>query len=92
VNGKPKFFRRSLYAKITTHSSGWFIDAEFVFYALRLGVKIVDVPITFYPRAKGKSSVNMKSVLRLAQEIINHQLNVAMDRIRLAYHAIVHRS
>jgi glycosyltransferase involved in cell wall biosynthesis len=79
VNGKPKFFRRSLYTKFTTQSSGWFIDAEFVYYILHLGAKIIDVPITFYQREKGKSSVNFRTVTRLAQEIVQYELAMVRD-------------
>lgn len=71
VNGKPKFFRRKLYEKICTESRGWFFDTELVCYLLRLGANIYNVPITFFPRKKGKSSMSMKTIYQLFKEIIH---------------------
>jgi glycosyltransferase involved in cell wall biosynthesis len=68
VNGKPKFFLRSWYDHIHTESTGWFIDAELMYEFLRRGAKIINQPITFHQRKKGKSSVSIKSLMKVIKE------------------------
>ncbi|MBI4085846.1 MAG: glycosyltransferase family 2 protein [Candidatus Liptonbacteria bacterium] len=57
INAKPKLFRRSFYENITLTSIDWFIDAETVIKALRLGVSIKEHPITFQSRKGGASAI-----------------------------------
>ncbi len=72
INGKPKFFLRSWYEKIKINAHGWFIDTEIVNLYLRSQKikKIETVPIFFYSRKQGRSSVHFWMVFAFIKEAI----------------------
>ncbi|MEM6335821.1 MAG: glycosyltransferase family 2 protein [Bacteroidota bacterium] len=47
VNSKPKFVRRGAYERMRLSSDDWFIDAEMMIEARRLGLKVGEVPVVF---------------------------------------------
>jgi dolichol-phosphate mannosyltransferase len=49
INGKPKGLRRDAYEKMRLESDDWFVDAEIVLAARRLGIAVGEMPVTFLP-------------------------------------------
>lgn len=67
INGTPKLIRRDWLGKLDIKSRDWFIDAEIMIKSGYLGMKVSEMPVTFYPRKKGKSSVGFSTVLEFAK-------------------------
>lgn len=59
VNGTPKIFLRQVFDGLQLEQKDWFIDAEFILKARAKGIDILEVPVTFLPRAGGKSKVDL---------------------------------
>ena len=53
VNFAFKLFKRELLDKILLTSEGSFIDAEFLLEIKRVGAKITEIPMDYYPRVAG---------------------------------------
>ena len=47
VNGKPKGMTRAAYERLGLRSDDWFIDAEIVLAARRLGLSVAEMPVVF---------------------------------------------
>ncbi len=74
VNGCPKIFTRAAYEAIQPSSRDWFLDAEIMIKAHKLGLRVAEVPVIFYPRASGKSKVRWKTVVEFAINMIRYRL------------------
>ncbi len=74
VNGCPKIFTREAYEAIQPQSKDWFLDPEIMIKAHRLGLRIVEVPVIFYPRPSGKSKVRWQTVLEFIRNMIRYRL------------------
>ena len=74
VNGCPKIFTREAYEAIQPTSRDWFLDAEIMIKAHKLGLRVAEVPVIFYPRASGKSKVRWKTVLEFALNMFRYRL------------------
>ncbi len=74
VNGCPKIFTREAYEAIRPQSKDWFLDAEIMIKAHRLGLRVEEVPVIFYPRASGKSKVRWKTVLEFALNMFRYKI------------------
>lgn len=59
ANGCPKVFSRELFDKMTLKRKDWLIDPEIMYKASVLGTPIIEVPIIFQKRAKGRSYVTI---------------------------------
>jgi glycosyltransferase involved in cell wall biosynthesis len=47
INGKPKGLTRGAYERMTLSADDWFVDAEIVLEARRLGIPVGEMPVTF---------------------------------------------
>ncbi len=74
VNGCPKIFTREAYEAINPQSRDWFLDPEIMIKAHRLGLRIAEVPVIFYPRTSGKSKVRWKTVLEFVRNMIRYRV------------------
>jgi glycosyltransferase involved in cell wall biosynthesis len=63
VNAKPKILTRRAYDRMTLVSDDWFIDAEIMIEARRLGLRIGEVPTEFLGLTGRRSFVNLRAVL-----------------------------
>jgi len=59
INGKPKIFRKELLNKFRIESRDWFIDPEIMIKSSLLKLNILEVPIHFFMRKKGRSRVKL---------------------------------
>jgi glycosyltransferase involved in cell wall biosynthesis len=53
INGKPKGLTRAAYERMTLRSDDWFIDAEIVLAARRLGLTVAEMPVVFHATDRG---------------------------------------
>jgi len=69
INGKPKVFRRAAFQRLNLQSKDWFIDAEAMIQAKRLGFSIHEVPIAFAARKHGSSNVRFSTVIEFLKNM-----------------------
>ncbi|MCB0218482.1 MAG: glycosyltransferase family 2 protein [Chrysiogenetes bacterium] len=77
VNGKPKFMSRELYEQMGLESRDWFIDAEILIKAARLGVQASEYDVHFLKREHGASHVNAGTVFEFLGNMLNYRLGRA---------------
>jgi glycosyltransferase involved in cell wall biosynthesis len=70
LNATPKVMTRAFYEKVQLESKDWFIDAEMVIKAEKLGMKIGQMEIEYLPRLKGKSSVRLRHIFEFLGNMI----------------------
>lgn len=62
VNGKPKGLTRAAYERMSLTSDGWFIDAEIVLAARRLGLDVGELPVVFRRNDERQSFVEPAAI------------------------------
>ncbi len=70
INAAPKIFSREFYKRARLESTDWFIDAELVIKAAKLGYTIGEMPIEYLPRLKGKSTVRLVHIWQFLKNMI----------------------
>ncbi|HEY5382971.1 MAG TPA: glycosyltransferase family 2 protein [Candidatus Paceibacterota bacterium] len=78
LNATPKVMTRVFYEQAHLESKDWFIDAEMVIKAEKMGMKIGEMKIEYLPRLKGKSMVRLKHIFEFLG-------NMLAWRARLSY-------
>src|SRR5579885_1372231 len=63
VNGKPKVLRREALQRLDPTARDWFIDAEIMIRASRLGFSVREIPVAFRARRAGASNVRVSTIL-----------------------------
>ncbi len=59
ANGCPKVFKKELFNSMALKKKDWLIDPELLYKAHRLGIRIIEIPIVFHKRKKGRSYVTL---------------------------------
>ena len=62
VNGKPKGLTRAAYEQLHLASDDWFVDAEIVIKARRLGLRITELPVIYGANQHRHSLVRLSTV------------------------------
>ena len=71
VNCAFKLIRRDLLARMALHAEGALINTEMLVIARQLHARVVEVPITHYPRTAGKQTgANLRVVVRAFRELL----------------------
>ena len=70
LNASPKVFTRRFYEAVQLESLDWFIDAEMVIKAEKLGFTVREVEIEYLPRLKGKSTVRMRHLFEFLGNMV----------------------
>ncbi len=70
VNGKPKILTKDAYMKMNLESLDWFIDAEMMIKARRLGLTVGDIETDFYKNPERKSFVSFKANFEFLGNIV----------------------
>jgi glycosyltransferase involved in cell wall biosynthesis len=78
INGKPKGFTRTAYERMQLTSDDWFIDAEIVLEARRLGLRIDEFPVVFRNNLNRESFVRPRTILEFARNMLRQRF----DRFR----------
>ncbi|MBI4370177.1 MAG: glycosyltransferase family 2 protein [Elusimicrobia bacterium] len=69
INSPPKVIERGLFEKLQLTSKDWFIDAEIIIKASRLGVAPVEFPIEIARRCAGESHVKISTIFEFLKNI-----------------------
>ena len=75
VNSKPKIMKRSSYDRMVLNSTDWFIDAEIMLNALKLDLKIYELPVQFKPLVDRKSFVKWSAVIEFSKNLFHARWN-----------------
>ena len=70
VNSKPKIFTRKVLESLTLTSDDWFIDAEIMVNASRLGIVFYEFPIDFYELQGRTSFVKFYAIFEFIRNLI----------------------
>jgi glycosyltransferase involved in cell wall biosynthesis len=74
INGKPKGLTRSAYERMTLTSDDWFVDAEIVLTARRLGLHVVELPVVFLENTQRSSFVRASSIWEFVVHMARYRL------------------
>jgi glycosyltransferase involved in cell wall biosynthesis len=77
INGKPKGIRKDAYERMTLRTDDWFADAEIVLEALRLGMRIVEVPVVFHRNDERASFVRPSAIWEFIRHMARYRLRGA---------------
>jgi nucleoside-diphosphate-sugar epimerase len=70
INATPKMMERRAWERMELQCRDWFIDAEVVFKAKKLGLNFVEVPVIFMPRQAGRSWVNLGTTFEFVRNLL----------------------
>lgn len=73
MNAKPKIFTREAYEKLRLESNDWFIDAEIMIQARRLGFRIGEVPTEFYAHKERPSFISFRAIWEFIKNLIRYR-------------------
>lgn len=73
VNSKPKIMKRDVYRQMDLRSTDWFLDAELILNALRLNLRIYEVPIHFSGLRGRESFVRFQAIYEFARNLIAYR-------------------
>ncbi|HSB52970.1 MAG TPA: glycosyltransferase family 2 protein [Gemmatimonadales bacterium] len=74
VNAKPKILTRSAYQRLNLRSDDWFIDAEILIQARRLGFRIGEIETEFLGLTGRRSFVTMAAAVEFLRNLVRHRL------------------
>lgn len=74
INAHPKMYRRSSFEKLAISHRDWFIDAEALMKAHRLGYRVAEVPARFEARQHGRSNIRLKTIFEFAANMVKYRL------------------
>jgi glycosyltransferase involved in cell wall biosynthesis len=74
INAKPKILTRSAYERLRLQSDDWFIDAEIMIQARRLGFRIGEIETEFLGLTGRRSFVRMSAVVEFLGNLVRYRL------------------
>lgn len=74
VNSKPKVLTREAYERMELASDGWFVDAEIMIEARRLGLAMAEVPTVFRSLEHRASFVRPSAILEFLRHLVAYRL------------------
>jgi glycosyltransferase involved in cell wall biosynthesis len=74
VNAKPKILTRSAYERLTLQSTDWFIDAEILIQARRMGFRIGEIETEFLGLTGRRSFVSVLAVVEFLRNLVRYRI------------------
>ncbi len=74
INSKPKIFTQAFLKEITLTSDDWFVDAEIMIQARRLGVRMAQIPTVFRRNEKRASFVKFAAIFEFIKNLTIYRL------------------
>lgn len=74
INAKPKVLTRSAYERLTLQSNDWFIDAEILIQARRLGFRIGETETEFLGLTGRRSFIRMAAVFEFVRNLLRYRI------------------
>ena len=81
INAKPKILTSSAYERLTLQSDDWFIDAEIMLQARRLGFRIGEIETEFLGLTGRRSFVKMAAVLEFLRNLLRYRIQELRRRV-----------
>ncbi len=76
INGKPKGLTRSAYDEMKLTSDDWFIDAEIVLEAQRLGLRVAEMPVVFRRNDYRQSFIKPDAVFEFLGNMLARRVRI----------------
>jgi hypothetical protein len=77
VNGNPKILPREYLDRMQLESQDWFLDAEIMIKARRLGLPVHETNVFAQMREGGSSNVHLSTCLEFVLNLLRYRLGVA---------------
>jgi glycosyltransferase involved in cell wall biosynthesis len=74
INAKPKVFTRAAFERMTLQSNDWFIDAEILIEARRLGLRVGEVETEFLGLTGRRSFIKMAAVFEFLRNLLRYRI------------------
>jgi len=74
MNSKPKILSRDAYKKLDLVSNDWFIDAEMMIQARRLGFTVGEIPTAFLGLAGRRSFISVRAILEFLGNMVRFRI------------------
>ncbi len=74
INAKPKILTRDAFERMTLQSSDWFIDAEILIEARRLGLRIGEIQTEFLGLTGRRSFVKIAAVFEFLCNLVRYRI------------------
>jgi glycosyltransferase involved in cell wall biosynthesis len=81
INAKPKILTRSAYERLALESDDWFIDAEIVIQASRLGFRIGETETEFLGLTGRRSFVRLAAVFEFLRNLVRYRIRELRRRL-----------
>ena len=75
INGKPKGLTRGAYEQLELRSDDWFIDAEIMITARRLGLSIAEMPVVFRRNDDRASFVRVSAIWEFLANMVRARVS-----------------
>ncbi len=82
VNGKPKLLTRAAHQQLALRADDWFIDAEIMIQARRLGLRVGEVETVFLHLADRRSFVHAPAIFEFLVNLVRYRLREPRPRAR----------
>lgn len=73
VNSKPKVLKRKALQRMNLRSRDWFLDAEVMIEAIRLGLSVHEIPAVWEERKHGSSNIRLSSAAEFLKNMIRYR-------------------
>lgn len=73
VNSKPKVLKREALKKMNLRSTDWFLDAEVMIEAVRLGLSVHEIPAVWEEREHGSSNIRLSSAVEFLKNMVRYR-------------------
>jgi glycosyltransferase involved in cell wall biosynthesis len=80
VNAKPKVMTRTAYERLALRSDDWFIDAEMMIQARRLGFKVGEVETEFLALTGRRSFINAPTIWQFLVNLCRYRFREFRER------------
>src|SRR5262249_23608326 len=74
INAKPKIFTRAAYERMSLQSTDWFIDAEMLIQARRLGLRVGEIETEFLGLTGRRSFVRVTAVFEFLRNLVRYRI------------------
>jgi len=81
LNATPKIFTREFLNAARLESEDWFIDAEMVIKAEKLGYAVGETDVAYLPRLNGKSKVRLRHVFEFLSNMLKWHSRIIHGRL-----------
>ena len=75
ANSKPKILSREAYDRMRLTADDWFLDAEMLIQAVRMNMRIAEIPVTFDKCVNRKSYVKIDAVWEFIKNLLRARFN-----------------